>query len=79
MSEAEFPFPGLDFPGRATVAVWEIAKKLSVTPTHILDHIRAGSLRALDTKCMGERSNMRVTVEEYRRFVLSRLTNTRGG
>src|SRR4051812_47449894 len=71
--QLQLPFACIDFPGRDTVAVWEIAAKLGVTRQHVLDHIEAGSLVAIDTAIVG-RSNMRVAVDEYRRFVLARLT-----
>lgn len=74
-TQIELPFACLDFSGRGSVPVWEIAKKIGVTRQHILDHIDAGTLIALDTKLVGKRSNMRVPVDEYRRWVLVRLIN----
>lgn len=72
--QLSLPFACLDFPGRDTVAVREIAAKLGVTSQHILDHIDAGTLVAVDTKLVGSRSNRRVPVDEYRRWVIGRLT-----
>ena len=73
-AQLQLPFACLDFPGRETVAVWEIAAKLGVSRKHILDHIDAGTIVAVDTKIVSTRSNMRVPVDEYRRWVLVRLT-----
>lgn len=68
------PFACLDFPGRETVTVWEIAGKLGVTSQHVLDHVDENRLVALDTKLVASRRNLRVPVDEYRRWVLSLLT-----
>jgi hypothetical protein len=68
------PFACLDFPDRTSVSVQEIASKLGVTAQHILDHIEAGKLVALDTALVGTRRNPRIAVDEYRRWVLSLLT-----
>lgn len=68
------PFACLDFPDRTSVSVQEIAAKLGVTAQHVLDHIDAGKLVALDTAISGTRRNPRVAVDEYRRWVLSLLT-----
>jgi predicted transcriptional regulator len=68
------PFACLDFPDRDSVSAREIAAKLGVTRQHILDHIEAGKLVAIDTSLVGTRRNPRVAVDEYRRWVLSLLT-----
>jgi len=48
--QLSLPFACLDFPDRATVGAREIAAKLRVSRQHILDHIDAGTLVAVDTK-----------------------------
>lgn len=72
--QLSLPFAALDFPSRETVTVWEIAGKLGVTSQHVLDHVDAGKLVALDTKLVASRRNLRVPVDEYRRWVLTLLT-----
>lgn len=68
------PFACLDFPDRDAVSAREIAAKLGLTRQHILDHIEAGKLVAIDTSLAASRRNPRVAVDEYRRWVLSLLT-----
>ena len=68
------PFACLDFPDRSTVTVSEIAGKIGVSCRHVLDHIESGALLAVDTRIGATKSNMRVPVDEYRRWVLARLT-----
>lgn len=68
------PFACLDFPDRATVTVNDIAAKLGVSWQHVVEHIDAGKLVALDTALVTSRRNIRVAVDEYRRWVLSLLT-----
>lgn len=72
--QLSLPFACLDFPGRDTVKVWEIAAKLGYSHQHIFEHIDAGRLVALDSALVLSRRNLRVPVDEYRRWVLSLLT-----
>lgn len=72
--QLSLPFACIDFPDRTTVSVAEIAAKIGKTERHILDHIEAGRLVALNTALVDTRSSLRVTVDEYRRWVLSLLT-----
>ncbi|MBA4136747.1 MAG: hypothetical protein C0518_05470 [Opitutus sp.] len=67
-------FACIDFPDRTTVSVTEIAAKLGYSLQHVLDHIDEGKLVALDSALVQSRRNLRVTVDEYRRWVLSMLT-----
>lgn len=67
-------FACLDFPGRDTVKVWEIAAKLGYSHQHIFEHIDAGKLVALDSALVPSRRNLRVPVDEYRRWCLGLLT-----
>jgi hypothetical protein len=44
-------FASLDFPGRSTLMIWEIANRLGVTVRHLLNQIDDGALtRAMLTK-----------------------------
>lgn len=72
--QLSLPFDCLDFPGRATVTVGEIALKTGYTAAHILGHIDAGRLVAIDSKLVGSRRSLRVPIDEYRRWVFSLLT-----
>ncbi len=73
-------FHSLDFPGRTVLYLWEVAQKLGGTVQHYLNLIDSGELVAIDT---GSRANgktrrmLRVPVEEYRNFVVLRLTGPR--
>jgi len=72
--QLSLPFACLDFPGRDTVAIWEIAAKIGKTVRHVLDHVDAGKLVALDSALVKSRRSLRVPVDEYRRWVLTLLT-----
>lgn len=67
-------FACLDFPDRTILTVSEIAAKLDVSVQHVLDHVDEGKLVALDTALVDSRRSLRVTVDEYRRWVLTLLT-----
>jgi hypothetical protein len=72
--QLSLPFDCLDFSGRDTVTVWEIAAKLGFTAQHVLDHIDDGRLAAINSSLALSRRNLRVPIDEYRRWVLSLLT-----
>lgn len=72
--QLSLPFACLDFPARDSVRASEIAAKLGITSQHVLDHIEAGKLVAIDTTLVSSRRNPRIAVDEYRRWVLSLLT-----
>jgi len=72
--QLQFLFACLDFPGRDTVTVWEIAAKLGYTSQHVLDHVDDGRLMAINSALKMSRRNLRVPIDEYRRWVLSLLT-----
>jgi len=72
--QLSLPFACLDFPGRSTVRVWEIAAKVGVSHQHVFEHIDAGKLVGVDTALVQSRRNLCVPVDEYRRWVLSLLT-----
>lgn len=77
-SQLLLPFASLDFSGRETVTLAEIAAKLGGSVDHYANLVEDGTLTALDlTRHMGSRRMIRIPIEEYRRFVLSRLTGKR--
>lgn len=67
----------LDFPGRSTVLVREIAARLGLSEKHLFNEIDSGALVVLDAKSAGSsRRCARVPIECYRDYVLKRLTGT---
>lgn len=73
--QTELPFPSLDFSGRGAVTLGEIARKLSFTVEHLSHLVDEGTLVALDGKSKEvSRRALRIPLEEYRQFVLKRLT-----
>lgn len=76
--QLQFPFPSLDFPGRTTLTVDEIAEKLGVTAKHVGDLIAENELQGVDAAGKdASRRCMRVPVESYRDFVTARMTGPR--
>jgi len=70
-----FPFASLDFPGRSTVMLSEIAEKLGVSHQHLLNEIDEGTFVGIDLKGKGATKRcIRIPLEIYHRFILSRLT-----
>lgn len=78
ITQAEFPFASLDFPGRSTLTVDEIAERLGVTAQHVIDLIEEGALcPSVDLAGKGaSRRLLRVPVETYRNFIIARMTGT---
>lgn len=73
--QLHLPFACLDFPGRSTVTLAEIAQKLGGTAQHYINLVEDGTITALDlTRHVGSRRMLRIPIEEYQRYVLSRLT-----
>jgi len=74
--QLQFPFfASLDFPGRSTLMLHEIAERLGVTVAHLLNEVEGGELVACDFKAKGvSRRCIRVPVESYRDYVLRKLT-----
>jgi hypothetical protein len=68
--------PSLDFPpGRTTLTLQEIAKKLSCTVNHLIHFIEDGSLQAVNIQGPGAKRNLwRVPIESYRQFVTKRTS-----
>ncbi len=70
-----FPFSSLDFPGRTTVSLGEIAQRLGVSVDHLLNEAEHGALKGLDLKgAKATRRNVRVPIECYRAYVLEHMT-----
>ncbi len=70
-----FAFASLDFPGRTTLSLGEIAQRLGVSVDHLLNEVDHGALVGLDLK--GAKATLRfvrVPVESYRAYVLARMT-----
>lgn len=76
MSEQlQFGFASLDFPGRVSLRIEEVADKLGVTAQHIIDLIVEGKLQALDMRGQGAtRALYRIPIECYRDFIVKSLT-----
>lgn len=65
----------LDFPGRSSLYLGEIAERLGCSVRHLLNHIDAGELVGLDISCPSvNRRSIRIPIEAYRNFILKRLT-----
>ncbi len=68
-------FTSLDFPGRTTLGLGEIAERLGCTVRHLLNEIDRNAFAGLNLAAKGvERRAMRIPVEAYRTYVLSKLT-----
>jgi len=71
----EFPFASLDFPGRTTLNVDEVALRLGVTAQHVLDLIEEHLLTGIDLKGRdASRRLIKIPIESYRNFVAERVT-----
>ena len=79
VAQTLLPFLSLEFPGRDTVTTPEIARKLNISVDHLGNMILDGTIVALDlARHKGKsRACYRITIEEYRKFVLARLTSER--
>lgn len=67
--------PSLDFPGRTTVLVREIAARIGVSERHLFNEIDSGALVVLDLKATGSsRRCARVPVECYRAYIEKHLS-----
>lgn len=73
--QLEFQFTSLDFPGRVSLRVEEVARKLGITPKHVTDLIAEGKMQALDHRGVGAgRACYRIPIESYRDYVARCLT-----
>jgi hypothetical protein len=71
-------FASLDFPGRTTLLLSEMAEKLGVSPRHLQKEVESGVLTVLDVR--GKHASQacwRVPVECYRDYVITRLSGPR--
>jgi len=69
------PFPSLDFQGRTTLTVNDIANKLRYTPEHVIGLIECGELVSVNgSRSVETRMSYRVPIEAYREFIRSRMT-----
>ncbi|MBE7538474.1 MAG: helix-turn-helix domain-containing protein [Opitutaceae bacterium] len=67
----------LSFPGRKTLTVGEIARVLRVSPDHVTNLIHDGTLGAFHLgRSINTRQTLRVSVEEFHRFMLCRVSST---
>lgn len=68
-------FACLDFSGRSTVTLQEIATKLGISCDTLERQVDDGTLTALDlARHQTSRRLLRIPVDEYRRYVAARLT-----
>ena len=75
MAEQLQLFASLDFPGRSTLYLWEIADRLGCTVAHLLNKVDEGALDVLDlASADSSRRAVRVPIESYRAFVLKHFT-----
>ena len=70
-----FVFASLDFPGRTTLSLGEIALRLGCSVDHLLNEVEHGALVGVDLKgAKATRRNVRVPLEAYRAYVIARMT-----
>ncbi|AHF94205.1 hypothetical protein OPIT5_08255 [Opitutaceae bacterium TAV5] len=68
-------FASLDFPGRSTLMLGEIADRLGCSHRHLLNKIDDGSLVIIDLATSGRsRRTARVPIEAYRTFIVKHLS-----
>jgi hypothetical protein len=73
--QLSFVFASLDFPGRTTIGLGEIAERLGCSVDHLLNEVERGALVGVDLKgAKATRRFVRVPLETYRAYVLSRMT-----
>ncbi len=74
-TQLAFPFASLDFEGFTILTVDQIATKLRFTAQHILNLVDQGEMIAIDGKSKkATRRECRIAIEEYRAFIIRRLT-----
>ena len=73
--QLSFVFASLDFPGRTTVSLDEVAERLGCSVDHLLNEVERGALVGVDLKgAKATRRFVRVPLEGYRAYVLARVT-----
>lgn len=76
-TQFEFPFASLDFPGRTTIKVVEMAARLGVSWQHVVNGIDSGEIAALDVSAKSTRTGKayyRIPAESYRAYVIRNVT-----
>jgi len=75
IEKPQYPFPSLDFPGRTSLRLSEMAAKLGVSVRQLQKEVEQGVLTVLDVKGkQATQSCWRVPDESYRDFVIARMT-----
>lgn len=69
----EFPFASLDFPGRTTLRVSEVAERLGIVAEQVIAFIEQGELGNLNISAGTKRRHMRIPIEAYRDFIIRRI------
>jgi hypothetical protein len=70
----------LDFPGRTTLLLTEIADRLGCSLRHLLNEVESGALTVLDLRAPGSpRRCPRVPIECYRDYICRRLSGPVAG
>lgn len=78
--QLSFPFPSLDFPGRTTVKLGEIAERLGVSVRHLCNELDDGTLVGVDLKAKGVTKRcVRIPREIYHAYIMARLTGPISG
>lgn len=72
--QMEFCYSSLDFAGRSTVKVTEIAERLGYSVQHIINCVDSGELVSCNFALSGNKRSLRVPIEEYRAWVMRNLT-----
>lgn len=69
-------FACLDFEGRVTLSVREVALRLGYTTRHVIGWIESGELAAFDGRgtAKATRAAWRIPIDAYRDFVRARIT-----
>lgn len=68
-------FASLDFPGRSTLLLREIAQRVGCSVRHLCNQIEEGELAAIDIGSKAsDRLSARVPIEAYRQWILKNLT-----
>jgi hypothetical protein len=73
--QLQFPFPSLDFPGRTTITLTEMANRIGVSADHLLNEVEHGALTGCNFKGVhASRRNVLVPIETYRAYVVAHMT-----
>ena len=68
-------FASLDFPGRTTLQLWEIADRLGCSVNHLLNEVDSGELVVINiASAASARRACRVPLECYQNYIIKRLS-----